>query len=117
MQKVRALILNKRERALKKLNKGDFVKNYVPPSHEEAQTRKRKAKRILQFRGPLNIVEKPSDTTFKLASQFNSKKNFRRHISNMSRWNGPIPDKRSRPYRLTREFPNPPQMWKRVILY
>jgi hypothetical protein len=74
MRRVRALILNKRGRALKKLNKGDFVKHYVPPSHEEARTRKRKAKHIVQFRGPLKIVGKPSETTFKLASHFNPKK-------------------------------------------
>ena len=42
MHRVRARILNKRGKALKKLNKGDFVKNYVPPSHEEAQSRKKK---------------------------------------------------------------------------
>ena len=38
-------------------------------------------------------MEKLSKTTFKLASHFNSKKFFHRHISNISRWNGPIPDK------------------------
>ena len=69
------------------------MKIYVPPSHEEAQTRKRKAKHIVQFRGPLKIVAKPSETTFKLASHFNPKKIFHRHISNIRRWNGPIPDK------------------------
>ena len=37
------------------------------------QEEEKKAKHIVQFRGPLKIVAKPSETTFKLASHFKSK--------------------------------------------
>ena len=92
-------------KGLEKLNKGDFVKIYFPLSHEEAQTRKRKAKHIVQFRGPLKIVAKPSETTFKLASHFNPKKFFHRHISNIRRWNGPIPDKNKSVVQVDHKIP------------
>ena len=42
MQKVKALIFNKRGRVLKELNKGDFVTFYVPRSHEETRAKENK---------------------------------------------------------------------------
>ena len=81
-----------------------MLKDCVPPSHEEAQTRKRKAKHIVQFIGPLKIVGKPSETTFKLASHFNSKKILHRHISNIRRWNGPIPNKNKSTIQIDQEI-------------
>ena len=75
MRNVKTLVLNKRGRVLKKIEKGDFVNIYVPPSHEKAQARRKKTKYVVKFRGPLKIVEMTSETTFKLASHFSLKKN------------------------------------------
>jgi len=91
MRKLRADILNKRGRLLKPIKVGDHVKNYVPPSHGEAVHRRRKAKHICQWRGPLVVTRKLSNTTFELVSYFNETKTFRRHISNIRRWRGPLP--------------------------
>ena len=54
-------------------------------------------KHIHQFRGPLLITEKPSNTTFKLESHFTKGKVFFRNLSNVRRWNGPIPSESDRP--------------------
>ena len=88
MRKKRADVLNKHGHVLRALKVGDHVKIYQPPSHAEAVRRRRKAKHFNQFRGPLRIVEKPSNTTFKLDRDG---KIFRRNIANIRRWNGPLP--------------------------
>ena len=92
MRAERAAALNKRGRVLKPLEVGNYVKIYAPPSHEEALRRKRKAKHIHQFRGPLKILSKPSATTLVLGDHHNPKRHYRRHISNVRRWIGPLPD-------------------------
>ena len=92
MRLLRAAILNKCGRQFNALKVGDCVKNYVPPSHAEAVRRRRKAKHICQWRGPLKIIEKVSGTTFKLASHYNPSKTFKRHLMNVRRWLGPLPD-------------------------
>ena len=91
MRQKRADILNKRGRLFKPFKIGDQVKIFVPPSHGEAVRRRRKAKHICQWRGPLTINTKLSNTTFELNSYFNTSKTFRRHISNIRRWRGPLP--------------------------
>ena len=93
MRERRAATLNKRGRKLRELQVGDYVKMYIPPGHVEAVRRKRKAKHIVQFRGPLRIDERPSGTTMVLSCYFNPKNKFRRNITNVRRWNGPLPSK------------------------
>ena len=92
MRKLRADMLNEKGRLSKPFVVGDHVKIYVPPSQGEAMRRRRKAKHICQWRGPLIITTKLSNTTFELKSYFNHTKTFRRHISNIRRWRGPLPD-------------------------
>jgi hypothetical protein len=92
MRAERARVLNKHGRKLKALKVGDFVKIYVPPSHSEAVRRRRKAKHICQWRGPLRITKKLSNTTFELVSHFDNSKIFRRHLMNVRCWLGPVPD-------------------------
>jgi hypothetical protein len=72
-----------------------MLKIFVPPSHSEAVRRRRKAKHICQWRGPLRIESKLSNTTFELSSFFNPSKMFRRHLSNIRRWRGPLPSNRT----------------------
>ena len=67
----RAEVLNTHGRVLKALKVGDHVKIFVPPSHSEAVRRRHKAKHICQWRGPLRIESKLSNTTFELSSFFN----------------------------------------------
>ena len=88
---LRAKILNVRGRELKALKVGEYVKIYVPPSHGEAVRRRRKAKHICQWRGPLKISRRLSNTTFELKSYFNPSKSFRRHLMNIRKWRGPLP--------------------------
>jgi hypothetical protein len=64
MHQLRAVVLNKHGRVLKRLKIGDLVKIYVPPSHGRAVRRRRKAKHICQWRGPLRIIKRLSNTTF-----------------------------------------------------
>ena len=45
---------------------GDRVSFFIPPSEKEANVMGRKVKHLLQYRGPANIVQKLSDTTFQL---------------------------------------------------
>ena len=54
--------------------------------------RRRKAKHICQWRGPLRITKKLSNTTFELANHFDTSKTYRRHLSNVRCWLGPVPD-------------------------
>jgi len=91
MRQLRAAVLNKHGCVLKRLKIGDLVKIYVPPSHGEAVRRHHKVKHICQWRGPLRIVKRLSETTFELASYFNPNKRFRRHLTNVRRWLGPVP--------------------------
>jgi hypothetical protein len=63
----------------------------VPPSHGEAMRCCHKAKYICQWRSPLRIIKRLSNTTFELASYFNPNKTFRRHLTNVRRWRGPVP--------------------------
>ena len=93
MRRATAERLNKTGRLLKQLKVGSYVKIYAPPSHEEAVRRKRKQKHICQFRGPLKIIERPSETTFVLSDYFDEKRHYRRHVSNVRRWIGPLPSK------------------------
>ena len=92
MRAERADRLNKRGRVLKALVVGDHVKIHMPPGASEAEARGRKAKHLTQFRGPLRIVDKPTSMTFVLQDHYNSKRRYRRHISNVRRWIGPLPD-------------------------
>ena len=85
MRQLRAAVLNKHGRVLKHLKIEDLVKIYVPPNHGEAVRRRRKAKHICQWRGPLRIIKRISNTTFELASYFNPNKTFRRHLTNVCR--------------------------------
>ena len=91
MRTLRADTLNRHGRALRALKVGDYVKIYMPPSHDEAVRRQRKAKHIVQFRGPLKITKKLSSTTFELSCYFNPSSKFRRHLTNIRRWVGPLP--------------------------
>jgi hypothetical protein len=91
MRQLRVAVLNKHGRVLKRLKLADLVKIYVPPSHGEAVRRRCKAKHICQWRGPLRIIKRLSNTTFKLVSYFNPNKTFRRHLTNVRRWRGPVP--------------------------
>lgn len=68
MQKQRADILNERDRLFKPFKVGDHVNFYVPLSHGEAVRRRRKEKRICQWRGPLTISSLISNTMFELYS-------------------------------------------------
>ena len=95
MRRQRSDFLNKRGRVLKALKIGDHVKIYAPASHDEAVRRGRKAKHIYPFRGPLKVVEKPTSSTLVLEDKTQAKRRFRRHISNVRRWLGPLPDAQS----------------------
>ena len=56
-----------RKRGIKRtFNVGDRVSFFIPPSEKEAKTMGRKPKHLLQYRGPVNVVSKLSDTTFQL---------------------------------------------------
>ena len=91
MRAKRAEILKSCGRELKSLKVGQYVKIYVPPSQGEAVRRRRKAKHICQWRGPLQISKRLSNTTFELKSYFNPSKSFRRHLMNIRKWRGPLP--------------------------
>jgi hypothetical protein len=91
MRELRARIYNERGRKLKALKVGDFVKIYVPPSQGEAVRRRRKCKHICQWHGPLKLMKALSNMTFELTSNFNSSRVFRRHLSNIHCWRGPLP--------------------------
>ena len=91
MRQVRSEHLNDHGRPLKPFMVGDHVKMYMPPSHEEAQRRKRKAKHIVQFRGPLRIEKVLSSSTYELKSFFPPHRVFRRHLSTIRQWIGPLP--------------------------
>ena len=93
MREERATYLNSRGRVLRELRVGDFVKIFMPAGHEEAVARQRKQKHIRPFRGPLEIIEKPSATTLELRCYFNPARTYMRHISNVRRWVGPLPPK------------------------
>lgn len=84
-------VLNKHGRRLKQLVKGDYVKIYAPPSHKEAVDRRRKQKHIVQWRGPMLIEEKMSNTCFRLSDHFKPNTTYERNLTNMRPWVGPIP--------------------------
>ena len=65
----------------------------MPPGHDEAPRRQRKAKHIAQFRGPLRVDEKLSTSTFLLSCYFNPERKFKRHLTNIRRWIGPLPSR------------------------
>ena len=83
--------LNKHGRRLKQLVKGDYVKIYAPPSHKEAVDRRRKQKHIVQWRGPMLIEEKMSNTCFRLSDHCKPNATYERNLTNMRPWVGPIP--------------------------
>ena len=93
MRRQRAEVLNSHGRLLQPYVVGQYVKIYIslPPSHSEAVRRRRKCKHICQWRGPLQISKALSNTTFEMISFFNKKRVFRRHVSNIRRWRGPLP--------------------------
>ena len=93
MREKRAETLNKHGRSLRSLQVGDFVKIFMPPGHDEALRRQRKAKHIVQFRGPLRVDEKLSTSTFLLSCYFNPERKFKRHLTNIRRWVGPLPSR------------------------
>ena len=63
--KTRACLLNLKGSA-PKLQLGDRVSFYIPPSAEEAELAARKAKHLPQFRGPAVITKIMTPTTFEL---------------------------------------------------
>ena len=91
MRKRSAKILNSKGSKLNPLKLGDYVKIYIFSSHSETVRRNHKSKHTCQWRGPLEIVHQLSNTTFEIQSYFETKK-YMRHISNMRRWHGLLPD-------------------------
>lgn len=85
-----AEVSNTHGRVLKALKVGNYV-IFVPLSHSEAVCQCRKAKHFCQWRGPLRIESKLSNTTFELSSLFDPPNTFRRHLSNVRRWRAPFP--------------------------
>ena len=88
-----AAVLNNEGRKLRELKVGDHVKIYAPPGHKEAVRRNRKQKHMHSWKGPMRIEEKISGTVFALANEYNDKQTYERHLVNIRRWMGPIPDK------------------------
>ena len=82
MRQLRAKYLNSRGRVLSDMKVGEYVKIYCPPSNSQAVKRGRKVKHICHWRGPLRLTDKLSETTFKMCSYFDTKKVFKRHITN-----------------------------------
>ena len=78
---------------MRELNVGDHVKIFAPPGNKEAVRRNRKQKHMHSWKGPRHIEEKIPGTVFALANKYNDKQTYERHLVNIRRWMGPIPDK------------------------
>jgi hypothetical protein len=78
-------------RRLRSLKVGDHVKIFCPPSAKEATKRCRKAKHLMQWRGPYKIVARPSATSLKLEHLYDKSKKFQRYIANVRRWTARLP--------------------------
>ena len=89
MRDLHARALNEHGMKLKTLKIGDHVKILVPPSHQEAIRRGRRAKHICAWRGPMRIT-RIEGTHYYLEYEFNSKSKFERHLPNIRKWTGPI---------------------------
>jgi hypothetical protein len=74
--------MNKHGCVLKALRVGDHVKIYAPPGHTEAVKRRRKQKHMCQWKGPMVIIEKPSDRRFVL-EDIHTKRVYKRNIVNV----------------------------------
>jgi hypothetical protein len=73
---------------------GDFVKIYVPPTHDQMIASGRRAKHLLAWRGPCSVVEKLSDTTCAM-NEDSTGRRFERAVLNIL------------PYRATTAPPPP----------
>ena len=91
-RKLTADVLNKEGRKLRELNVGDHVKIFAPPGHKEAVRRNRKQKHMHSWKGPMRITAKVSGTVYALANKYNEKQTYERHLVNIRRWIGPVPN-------------------------
>ena len=91
MRKLNAENLNANGRLLKPLTVGSFVKIYMPPGHDQAVKHDRKAKHMLAWHGPMRITE-IDGTLYVLEYKYNTAQTYKRHLCNIRRWNGPVPD-------------------------
>ena len=91
-RKITAEGLNSRGRLLKPLKVGDMVKIFQPPSHAEAVRRRRKQKHMCPWTGPMKVTKKISGTHYLLENHYHPGKTYERHITNLRRWVGPIPE-------------------------
>ena len=82
--------LNRHGRKMCELDIGDHVKIFVPPSIGEITRRGRKAKHLLRWRGPLQIIERTGTTTFKLEDRRGRK--YMCHLANVRPWRGLLPN-------------------------
>ena len=84
-------VLNEHGRKLRELKVGDHVKIFAPPGHKEAIRRNRKQKHMYTWKGPMRITDKISGTQFLLAYEYDEAKTYERHLVNIRRWVGPVP--------------------------
>jgi len=89
MRAQRRDMLNRHGRLLRNLDVGQHVKIFMPPAQGEVKRRGRKKKHLLRWKGPLEIVARPGNTTFKLRSV--AGKIYMRHLANVRPWRGPLP--------------------------
>ena len=61
---------------------GDRVKVYVPPTHEQMLISGRRAKHLLAWRGPCEVIEKLSTTTFAMR-EISTSRRFERSLVNI----------------------------------
>jgi transposase InsO family protein len=61
---------------------GDRVKVYVPPTHEQMLATGRRAKHLLAWRGPCEVIEKLSSTTFAMR-EISTRRRFERALVNI----------------------------------
>jgi hypothetical protein len=61
---------------------GDRVKVYVPPTHEQMLATGRRAKHLLAWRGPCEVIEKLSTTTFAM-QECSTRRRFERALVNI----------------------------------
>jgi hypothetical protein len=61
---------------------GQRVKVYVPPTHEQMLSSGRRAKHLLAWRGPCEVIEKLSTTTFAMR-ELSTRRRFERAVVNI----------------------------------
>ena len=86
VEKVRsALALNEKGLPRKDWKVGDKVAFFIPPADLEVQDSKKRAKHLLQYRGPATLVEKlsPNGTTWKLE---HNGRFYERHCKHFEVW-------------------------------